>query len=338
MCPSCQAPVLRGDRFCEACGAELPDREPESVAVPTATEVAPGTCANCGAVGEIAEDGYCGECGYKQPDPHDHEEIDLGWVAGVTDRGLRHPRNEDAMAVIAPSADTAVAIVCDGVSSSANADAAAEAAAGAAGDVLAGAAMTSPDLPAELADVLSRAASAADNAVKAVARTETGDPPSCTFVAAVARRGLITVAWIGDSRAYWLGVDAGQRLTTDDSWAAEQIAAGTMTDADAERDERAHSITRWLGSDAPAGEPHVVTFLPKSSGRVVVCSDGLWNYASTPESLAAQLARLPADADPLAVARHLTDYARDSGGHDNITVVVIAVEPSPDGPTMKGEA
>jgi serine/threonine protein phosphatase PrpC len=98
-----------------------------------------------------------------------------------------------------------------------------------------------------------------------------------------------------------------------------------MLEAAAEADERAHSITRWLGADAPENPPNVVTFLPEGSGRIVVCSDGLWNYASTAEQLAARLDGLPADADPLRVARQLTDFARASGGHDNITVVIVAL-------------
>ena len=52
--------------------------------------------------------------------PRDHMEEDLGQVAGVSDRGLRHSRNEDAMHFAVADNDggpVAVAIVCDGVSS-----------------------------------------------------------------------------------------------------------------------------------------------------------------------------------------------------------------------------
>src|SRR5207249_10083618 len=68
----------------------------------------------------ISPDGYCESCGRKVRSGRDHQETDLGIVAGVTDRGLRHHRNEDAMAL--GTADTAagpavVAVVCDGVRS-----------------------------------------------------------------------------------------------------------------------------------------------------------------------------------------------------------------------------
>src|SRR2546423_14464427 len=55
------------------------------------------------------------------PPSRDHAELDLGPAAGVSDRGPRHHRNEDAMALAAeqaPDGPAVVAVVCDGVSSS----------------------------------------------------------------------------------------------------------------------------------------------------------------------------------------------------------------------------
>ena len=68
----------------------------------------------------IGPDGYCENCGRKVPVGRDHAELDLGLVAGVTDRGLRHQRNEDAMALATatgPHGPVALAVVSDGVSS-----------------------------------------------------------------------------------------------------------------------------------------------------------------------------------------------------------------------------
>lgn len=312
-CPSCGAPVEEGDRFCEACGAGVPAGPAPSVATAAAAVTTPagGTCVTCGA--PVGADGYCQQCGLKQPDPHDHEEIDLGWVAGVTDRGLHHPLNEDAMFVAAPRPGLAVAVVCDGVSSSSNAQAAAMAAATAAGAVLLDG--VGGDTRAALID----AAAAAQQSVLATPPIGDGEPPSCTFVAAAFRDGELTVGWVGDSRAYWLGSGGNQRLTSDDSWAAEQVAAGALTEEQAEADARSHSITGWLGRDAPDPTPRTVHLRPLGGGCVVVCSDGLWNYASSADGLASLLPGRPA----IDTARHLADYALQSGGHDNVTVVVL---------------
>ena len=73
------------------------------------------------------------------PPTPDHAEVDLGTAAGVTDRGLRHQRNEDAMALESeqtPDGLVVVAVVCDGVSSSLRPDEASRAAAQAALPVL----------------------------------------------------------------------------------------------------------------------------------------------------------------------------------------------------------
>src|SRR5258707_6663665 len=79
------------------------------------------------------------------PPSRDHDEVDLGPAAGVSDRGLRHHRNEDAMALAAeqaPDGPAVVAVVCDGVSSSARPAEASYAAARAALPVLVAAVQT----------------------------------------------------------------------------------------------------------------------------------------------------------------------------------------------------
>src|SRR5262249_57402383 len=96
------------------------------------------TCPECQSA-HIPPDGYCESCGHKLPSSRDHTELDLGMLAGVTDRGLRHHRNEDAMALATAelaSGPAAVAVVCDGVSSSQRPDEASLAAAQAAVRVL----------------------------------------------------------------------------------------------------------------------------------------------------------------------------------------------------------
>ena len=100
------------------------------------------------------------------------------------------------------------------------------------------------------------------------------------------------------------------------------VAAGLMDETQAYADERAHAITGWLGADAYELEPHTASFKPDRPGVVIVCTDGLWNYAETAAELAAIV---PADAAerPLHSARVLVGHALDGGGHDNVTVAVL---------------
>ena len=86
----------------------------------------------------------------------------------------------------------------------------------------------------------------------------------------------------------------------------------------------AHAITRWLGKDAPDLTPHVVEHTIEGPGWVLVCSDGLWNYASEPEALRAQIAAGGA-SEPAGLALALTDFANAQGGQDNITVALARV-------------
>ena len=92
----------------------------------------------------------------------------------------------------------------------------------------------------------------------------------------------VALCWLGDSRAYWLGAGAGavaQRLTTDDSLAEEMIAAGLLLEAEAAASPQAHVVTRWVGADLAAAAPHLASFRPPGPGVLLLCSDGLWNYA-----------------------------------------------------------
>ncbi|MGW7457889.1 protein phosphatase 2C domain-containing protein [Streptomyces sp. NPDC054797] len=291
------------------------------------------TCVACRA-GHVDTDGYCEHCGHAQPRERDHLEEELGSVAAVSDRGLRHHRNEDSFAVSAtalPDGSAAtVAIVCDGVSSASRPDEASAAAAGAANEALLDA------LPrgAHPQEAMHEAILAAAAAVNALAPQVPGaqNAPACTLVGAVVSGGLLTIGWVGDSRAYWVPDDRAalpRRLTEDDSWAAQMVAAGLMGEAEAYADVRAHAITGWLGADAYDLEPHTATFKPDHPGVIVVCTDGLWNYAESAREMA-QVLPVDAATRPLHSAQVLVGHALDGGGHDNVTVAIVPFAAHPE--------
>ncbi|WP_240661518.1 PP2C family serine/threonine-protein phosphatase [Streptomyces sp. WAC 01438] len=302
---------------------------------------AAAVCVACRA-GRVDDDGYCENCGHAQPRERDHMEQECGPLAAVSDRGLRHHRNEDAFGVgttaLPDGSPASVAIVCDGVSSATRPDEASAAASRAASESLLAALPRGTHPQQAMHDAIiaaSDAVNALADAPDPAAREQ--DPhqnaPACTIVGAVVTQGLLVVGWVGDSRAYWVPVDRSApaaRLTEDDSWAAQMVAAGLMGEAEAYADHRAHAITGWLGADAYELEPHTASFKPDRPGVVVVCTDGLWNYAESADDM---VEVVPADAAvrPLHGARVLVGHALDGGGHDNVTVALVPFPAVPQG-------
>ncbi len=336
-CPACGATAAPGDLFCEACGANLPDTGPAPVVpavdaeegtAPTAPPPPPASfdgpaCRNCGASADKAVEGYCGECGMKMPAPRDHMEAAHPGVGVVSDRGIRHHRNEDSFAVSVADGRVVV-LVCDGVSSTVNPDQASQVACDAALAVI-----VSPDGPTDPEARMVAAHAAALAAVFTVPGESEGEYgwPSCTFLAGDVHDGVADLATLGDCRSMWLPAEGDpEMLTVDDSWAEEKVSSGALTMEEAYEHPKAHMITRWLGKDAdPEWKPRYRRFVVPGPGRLVLCSDGLWNYALT----AAAVGAAAGDGDALTVAQRLATFANEAGGSDNITVAVIEVDAAP---------
>ena len=316
-CPACGAPQHAGDRFCEQCGARLDEEQEERVG-----------CRACGAPADaIGADGYCSVCGVRERPGDTRIELDLVFAAAVSDQGRVHRRNEDAFHLEVSDERNVAIVVCDGISSASAGNVAARDAARAAGTIL-GQAIADPTRDAEAA--LLDAITAANDAVVRVewtTRTKRVDP-SCTLVSALCRGTDVVVGWVGDSRAYWFDDLEPRQLTVDDSFAEESVAKGILTPEQAAKSPFLHSITNWVGPDSPQRPPRLVSLRPDRPGRLVLCTDGLWNYAPGAGELAQLVEALPAGAAPAAVARALTDTANDRGGHDNITVAVVDIDPS----------
>jgi serine/threonine protein phosphatase PrpC len=317
LCPSCRGPVSPDDNFCEACGEAL------GAAAPAAGLTAAQPDATAGGRSDPARSA------------RDHVEVDLAWVAGVSDRGIRKYRNEDALtlaAVRAPSGPVSVLVVCDGVSGSARGDEASQAAADAALAVLEPAALQGRDAAAGSMEAV-QAAQAAVAGLAAGPDSTTGDAPSATFLSAVVAADAVTVCWLGDTRAYWLDSAQGpsaRQLTSDDSLAAVLVSAGMLSDDQAATSPQAHIVTGWLGADVSNTAPHLLRFVPPGPGAVLLCTDGLWNYLNDAAALA-DLALPTAPAYPLGTARMLVDFAVRAGGMDNVTVAIASFPPGDQG-------
>jgi serine/threonine protein phosphatase PrpC len=338
-CPACGRPIDPAAWFCEACGNPLKPSvgaaPPSPVPGGSSTQTrrlgerasALADCPVCG--GSVGADGYCQTCGAKAPSARDHfTSAPAPWVGGVCDRGIQHSRNEDGMALWAEG-DRAVLVVCDGVSSSIDSDVAALAGAEKARDVMV--AFSSDGMGGDgsgdtaLASALVTAAEEANKAVIAHTAADSTNAASATFVAAVVINDRVHYANLGDSRVYLLTATQKLLLSLDDSMAQAFIAEG-MPRAEAEALPRGHAITKWLGRDAIDTVPRTGHQPVTEPGWVVVCSDGLWNYASSPEELAAQVeAAAAVSSDPTEIAGRLVVWANGQGGKDNVTVALARV-------------
>lgn len=352
-CPHCGAEVAAEEAFCEACGGRLAPTAAESgehsdeMAAPIDvtrsiqtevededTIVVARPCGNCGGV--IGADGYCETCGAKAPTERDHyTENPASWVAACCDRGVRHPRNEDATAVAAEPTpgSRAVLVVCDGVSTSLDSDVASLAAARAAREALVAHRPSGLGTPASRVAAMSNAVVKAAAAANAAVIDSTADgstnAASCTLAAAVVEGDLVVFGNVGDSRIYWIpdpgSSDDPAELSVDDSVAQARIAMGTPRE-EAETGPQAHAITKWLGRDSPDFSPRTGSLTVVSPGWVLVCSDGLWNYASEASAIQSLVAELkPQHSDPLTLAEALVEWANGQGGKDNISVALARV-------------
>lgn len=131
---------------------------------------------------------------------------------------------------------------------------------------------------------------------------------------------VLAIAHVGDSRAYLLRDGELTQVTEDHSVPEELRRAGRLSAEEAATDPRRHVLTRVLGVDSEV-EVDTAQLVPYKGDRLLLASDGLFGELSD-EEIASILRRR---SNPDRVAKQLVTMAKDAGGADNITVVVIDV-------------
>jgi serine/threonine protein phosphatase PrpC len=136
----------------------------------------------------------------------------------------------------------------------------------------------------------------------------------------------LSVAHVGDSRAYLLRGGALQQLTSDHSLVAEQVRRGMITAQEAEQSEMQSVLLRALGA-----QPEIAVDAEEqplfAQDILLLCSDGLTRMVTEPEIAGA----LQAETNPEKAAKKLVALANESGGADNVTVIVVRLEKSSGG-------
>jgi serine/threonine protein phosphatase PrpC len=142
-----------------------------------------------------------------------------------------------------------------------------------------------------------------------------------TVTAAYVGESDVTVAHVGDSRAYLLRDGDLIRLTRDHSLVGELVARGKLTEEQAEQHPQRSVITRALGPE-PEVQVDVQVYQARDGDTFLLCSDGLTSMV--PEG---RVKPIIESSDSLANAgRELIAAANEAGGRDNITVVLFRVE------------
>lgn len=143
-----------------------------------------------------------------------------------------------------------------------------------------------------------------------------------TVVAAWVRGERVSIAHIGDSRAYRLRNRSLEQLTQDHSFVAEQVRLGVIDANEAQHSQMQNVLLRALGTE-PDVDVDVAEELVIAGDTLLLCSDGLTREAS--ESQIAAILQEAKDAQ--AAADRLVEFANQAGGGDNITAIVLRSAP-----------
>jgi protein phosphatase len=142
-----------------------------------------------------------------------------------------------------------------------------------------------------------------------------------TMTAAYVDEDTVSVAHVGDSRAYRLRDGHLEQITDDHSLVGELVRRGKLTEEEAEEHPQRSVITRALGPEADV-DVDTWTFPAQAGDVFLLCSDGLTSMVDE-----AGIAGVLRDhADLSGAGQALIDEANRRGGRDNITVVLFRLE------------
>jgi len=186
------------------------------------------------------------------------------------------------------------------------------------------------DTQPDVSERTNRLASAIHLANKKVFETAAADPThkgmGATLVALWIEGQKLSLAHVGDSRAYLLRSGSLEQLTADHSLVAEKVRIGVLTPQEADASEMQSVLTRAVGTAArvqvDANEQILLV-----GDTLLLCSDGLTRMVTDPEIASTLLT----SASAQEAADRLIDLANDYGGEDNVSAVVVRVTQKSDG-------
>lgn len=178
--------------------------------------------------------------------------------------------------------------------------------------------------PAEHGQTFERLRYAINRASQAI-QAEAVVRPSCrgmgtTVVMLSVEHNTAFIAHAGDSRAYLIRPDGLRRLTRDHTWIADQVRAGLITEEQATTSQYRNLLTRTVGIEARVNSDTTARRI-EAGDRYLLCSDGLHGVVTD-----AEIFRLVLNHSPRLGVERLIQLAKERGGPDNVTCVVVAFE------------
>ncbi|MBR5535929.1 MAG: Stp1/IreP family PP2C-type Ser/Thr phosphatase [Clostridia bacterium] len=141
-----------------------------------------------------------------------------------------------------------------------------------------------------------------------------------TIDACVVRDGVINIAHVGDSRVYIISKDSVRKVTRDHSVVGMMLEEGSITEEEAKNHPQRNYITRAVGSTITV-DVDIVKEKLHDGEWVLMCTDGLTNMVSENVILSVVTGSKSASEG----AGELVRLAKENGGDDNITVVLLKV-------------
>lgn len=242
-------------------------------------------------------------------------------IGAGTDTGTVREQNEDAVFISDPDGDLVetnglLLAVADGMGGYQRGEVAARIAIDTLRDEYYRSEVESADVPQRL----KRAYKLANDRIYADGSAE-GDQNmmGTTLVAAVIRGADLTVANVGDSRAYLVRANRLNQITQDHSLVQEQVAAGAMTEQEARESQHRNIITRALGHRERV-DVDIFEIRLLAEDRLLLTTDGLHDYVSDEDVLSILMSQHPEDA-----ARELVNLALKNESNDNVSAIVAQV-------------
>lgn len=240
-------------------------------------------------------------------------------IVGKTDIGKTRSENQDRFRIYEIDDTTGIAVVCDGMGGTKGGGLASDIASNAVYERLCLSYRDGME-PRAVKSMLISAVTAANSLVYDKSREDDENRGmGTTCVAALVHSGMVSIASVGDSRAYLLDKNGIHQITNDHTIVQYLKSHGMIDESEMKNHVMKNVITRAVGVE-PNIEVDYFELEAEAGSVILLCTDGLTNYCSD-ELLYGKVYRSPLEQ----AASELIDYANNKGGMDNITVALIGL-------------